>query len=457
MTAVVRVRLVCAVVAIAVAAACAPKPAPAPPTIGALRYPDFVFPAYSDTLAAGTAGARHDAAWRWLQAGDLRAAERDFQAVLKTEPSFYPSRAALGYVALAHKEPKDALAHFDRALEADPRYAPALAGRGEAMLALGNHAGALASFEGALAADPSLATLRGRVDSLRFRVLEENVGAARKAAEAGRLDEARTRYERALAASPDSPFLHRELAGVERRANNLSSALAHAVRASELDPSDPRAFILAGDIYEALSEFAKAAEAFESAAALDPSDEALIARIDALRERAAFAAMPPEYQAIESAPTVTRAQLAALLGVHLDALLKRARSRPAVIMTDTRGNWAAPWIMSVTRAGVMEPFANHAFQPNALVRRLDLAQAASRVLALIAAEKPRVGARWRNARRRFPDLPPGHLSHPAASVAVEAGVMAAVEDGAFQPSRLVTGAEAVKAVRKLRDLDESSR
>ena len=40
---------------------------------------------------------------------------------------------------------------------------------------------------------------------------------------------------------------------------------------------------------------------------------------------------------------------------------------------------------------------------------------------MVAAENPRLAAAWRNVRRRFPDLSPGHLSHPAAALAVEAG------------------------------------
>lgn len=449
-----RVGAFCIATLVLVAAACATRTAAPPAVPGAPRFPDFIFPSYHPSAGAA-AGTRHEAGWRWLQAGDLRAAEREFETVLKDAPSFYPARAGLGYVALARKEPKAAVGHFDRALEAEPKYAPAMAGRGEAQLALGNSPAALSSFESALAIDPNLTAIRGRVEALRFRVLEDDIAAARTAAESGNLAEARQLYERALAASPDSPFLHRELAAVERRDKRLPSALAHAVRASELDQNDPRALILVGEIYEALGEFAKAAESYTSAAALEPS-EALESRIEALRERAALAAMPPEYQAIETSPTVTRAQLAALLGVQLEPLLKRARGRPVVVMTDTRGNWAAPWIMSVTRAGVMEPYVTHAFQPNTLVRRADLADAASRVLALIAVEKPKLAASWRNARRRFPDLPPGHLSHPAASVAVEAGVMATMEDGSFQLSKLIAGAEAVKAVRKLRDFVESS-
>ena len=70
-----------------------------------------------------------------------------------------------------------------------------------------------------------------------------------------------------------------------------------------------------------------------------------------MRERAAFEAMPAEYRAIEPSPTVTRAQLAALLGVRLEDLLRRARAANTAVMTDVRGNWAGPWILAVTRAG----------------------------------------------------------------------------------------------------------
>jgi hypothetical protein len=100
----------------------------------------------------------------------------------------------------------------------------------------------------------------------------------------------------------------------------------------------------------------------------------------------------------------------------------------------------------------MEVYPNHTFQPGALVRRADLANAASRTLALIAAERPKIGAAWKNSQRRFPDVPPAHLSYPAVSMTVEAGMMAPTEDGSFQLARPVTGAEAVAAVRKLRQL-----
>jgi hypothetical protein len=171
-----------------------------------------------------------------------------------------------------------------------------------------------------------------------------------------------------------------------------------------------------------------------------------------MRERAAVDTMPEEYRTIETAPTITRAQLAALLAVRLEDLMRRARSSSAVVLTDTRGNWAAPWILAVTRAGVMDAFPNHTFQPSTVVRRGDLAQAASRVLTLIAAEKPRVAARWADARPRFPDVSPSHLSYPAIARAVASGMMTTVEGGAFQLNRPVTGVETLTTVGRLEAL-----
>ena len=452
----IRHRTTCPALVIAfalLAGACAPKVEP-PIVPGPPRYPAFTYPAPPSTLEALPAATKHRLGWEWLQQGDFKAAERNFTDALKEAPQFYPAEAGLGYLALAKDDQEGAVKHFDRAVAADPAYVPALLGRGEAQLALGRNDQALQSLEAAVAADPQLTAVRSRVEVLRFRGLQGEVDAARKAAEEGRFPEARTAYRQAIAASPQSPFLYRELAVVERRAGDLAAARTNAEKAAELDPADPRALVLLAEIVEAQGDYSTAADTYTSAVALEPSD-ALDIKIEELRERAAFAAMPEAYKEIETAPTVTRAQLAALFGVRLEDLLRRARRRNAVVITDTRGNWAAPWILSVARAGVMEVYPNHTFQPNALVRRGDLALSASQALGLVAAENPRLAAAWRNVRRRFPDLSPGHLSHPAAALAVEAGVMSVMPDGSFQLSRPVTGADAMAAVRKIEDLAET--
>jgi tetratricopeptide (TPR) repeat protein len=289
------------------------------------------------------------------------------------------------------------------------------------------------------------------VDVLEFRAVQQSIETARRAADSGRLDDARRAYLAAIAASPESAFLYRELAAIEHRAGDDQAALVHADQASKLDPGDTRALALTAEIHEAGRDWTRAADAYAALNAVEPS-EATAAKIELMREKAAFDAMPIEYRTIDTAPTVTRAQLAALLGVRLEALLRRARSANPVLMTDVRGHWAAPWIMTVTRAGVIQAFPNHTFQPSGVVRRADLAQTVSRVLSLIAAENPRLAARWRDPRPRFSDVAPSHLSYQAAARSVSAGVMAPLAGDTFQLTRPVTGADAIDAVTKLEAL-----
>lgn len=426
--------------------ACAPRPAPVGPA--APRYPDFVYPAVGSELASAREMPRHEAAWQALQRGDLATAERDFAAILSRDPGFYPAETGLGYVALARSAVDRALAHFDAALARAAGYAPALAGRGEALVLSERLDEALASFEAALAADASLAAVRRRADVVRLRTVEADVARARQAAQAGRYEAAREAYERALARSPESGFLYRELALVERGLGRLDLALAHARRSVELDPADARAFVALGEVLAARGDYAAAAEALERAAAIEPTG-ALAGQVAELRARARLAGLPGEFQAIAGAPVVTRGDLAALVAVHLGELLDRAPRRDAVFIGDTRGHWAAAYILATARAGVMEVYPNYTFQPSQPVTRGDLALVVSRLLALVATVKPALAERWKGASVKLADVPPSHLSYPAVAAAVASGVIPPLADETFQLTRQVSGAEAKAVIERV--------
>ena len=432
------------------AAGCATRtaaPGPVPPS--AARYPDFSFPDIPSDLATPALATRHEQAWNRLQSGDLRGAERDFTA-LASGGGFYPASAGLGYVSLARKDFAASVGHFDRALAVNAAYVPALLGKGEALLGQDEQAAALEVFEKALSVDPSMTTVRSRVDVLRFRAVQQQVSRAQAAAGAGRLDEAEAAYERAIAASPESGFLYRELAAVEQQRGNVDEALAHARKAIELDRNDAAAHAIAGAVLEGRGEFAAAAAEFDTAAAIEES-AAYRARAAELRRKADEAALPAEYQAIATSPQITRAQLAALLGRRLDRFVAAAPQRAPVVMTDIRGHWASAYIQSVTRARLMDAFANHTFQPDAIVRRGDFAQVVSRALAVISSRRPDLAAKWRGARPTFTDLSAGHLAYPAASAAVASGVMTA-PNNEFGFTRPITGADALEALARLQAL-----
>jgi len=429
-------------------AGCATRRA-APPTPTTLAHPDFVYPQVPASLAATPGASRVDVGWRYLQVNDLKNADLEFGVALKLGPALYPARAGQGYVSLAKRDYDAALKAFDTALEREAAYVPALVGKGQTFLAQDKTDLALAAFERALIADPSLTDLNRRVEVLRFRSVQDVIDAAQAASKAGRLDDARRAYERAISLSPDSAFLHRELGQVERRGGNAEQALGHLRRALELDPNDATALMATGELLEARGDVAGAEGAYRKAAAIDPSLN-LSARIAAVAESAREARLPEEFRAALTTQQLTRGDLAALVGVRLDALVRRAPARQ-VVVTDSQRHWAAQWITETASAGIIEPFENHTFQPRTNVRRGDLATVASRLVALIAEQNPSVRERL-SQRPAVADVPPRHLQYDAVTSVVATGVMPLVDGDRFLVSRQVSGQEAVEVIDRVRVL-----
>jgi tetratricopeptide (TPR) repeat protein len=431
----------------ALMSACAVKTAPPPPST--LKYQDFVYP--SAGVAAPREAAAVDRGWRFLQNDDLKSAEQEFANALKAQPNFVAARTGDAYVALARRDYMRALERFELALRNAPAYAPALAGKGLALLSLSRDGDARAAFEAALRVDPSLTNLGARIDVLRFREIQNLIAAAREAMNAGRLDEARAAYRRAIMATPDSAVLYREFGMVERRRGDAPAALEQFNHAVSLDPADAVSLSQAGELLEERGDFTGAEAAFRSAHSADPF-AGYDRKADAAAARAREARLPAEYRALSSAQQITRGDLAALIGIRLEEVLREVSSGP-VVTTDTAGHWAAPWITHVAAAGIMPPFDNHTFQPQAPVRRVDLAEAASALLRALARARPALQAQLA-ARPAIVDMSPSHLSYPAVASVVAAGVLPLGDGGRFDTERPVSGAEAIAALDRLRALTQ---
>ncbi|MGE0812144.1 MAG: S-layer homology domain-containing protein [Vicinamibacterales bacterium] len=443
-----RRRLLALAAGAVLAAACATAPpvvtAPVPP-----RHPEYMFPVAPPGTPRGTV-ERIARGWRYLQADQFAAAERELSAIVSGNRASPPGHAALGYLELSRGRAAQALTHFEAATSPVRPYVPALVGRGLALIDERRDEDALTSFEQALAIDASIPDLAERVATLRVRVVQNRINRAERAAAAGDWDQARTAYRAAIAASPETAFLYRDLALVERRAGRPETALELANAALFHDSGDVQAHLLIAEIQAERNEYDAALDAYAKAAAIEPS-AAIDAAMARLRERRRDAALPEEFRAIPDRPQASRADVAALLGVQLSARLSAAPQRP-VVVTDVRGHWAEDWILAVARAGAMEVYPNYTFQPAAPLRRADLADAISRALGVVAS--PAAVAAWDAADVSAEDVPTTHLAYPAVRRAVAAGVLR-LDGDEFGLLRPVTGEEARDAVARLSALGAS--
>ncbi len=443
-------RVIAASLLLVMTACASAPPRPAMPSTPELSdLPAFTVPATLKVPA--DVRARHDAAMRLLQAGDVSRASAEFAEVLKRAPEFYPASTALGYLAALDRKYDEAVRRFDAAIALNDAYLPALTGRLDIALVRHEDKVALTTADLILAVAPGREEVRSQQEVLRLRVVQAQLARASSERSAGRLDAAQATLDETLAMVPDSAVVLRELALVEIARGRFDGAEVHARRSLTLDPGDAQTHVVMATVFENQGRLREAADALARAVKIDPRPE-WRDKAAALTSRADNDALPPEYRAIPTAQTVTRGQLAAMLGIRVAGALARSPRRGTVVVTDVRTHWAAPWILPVTRAGWMEPFPNHTFQPSATVRRADLAQVMWRAAQDLASAQPAELSRWRASRPALPDVSRAHLAYTAIAGALASGTMSYGDGERFQPSRPATGAEVVAAVARLEQM-----
>ena len=150
----------------------------------------------------------------------------------------------------------------------------------------------MAAFDAAVAADPSLVDVQRRVEVLKFQGVERDVAAARAAAHAGRMDEAIRDYQSAVASSPDSAFLYRELGAAEGQKGDTDLALAAFRRAAALDAGDASSLAQIGDLLDASGDREGAIASYGQSLAIEPDAAVEAPPRRAARARRAWRANP---------------------------------------------------------------------------------------------------------------------------------------------------------------------
>lgn len=427
-------RLMAAALGVALAAGCAT--APVRPTTTP-ETEEFVFPRWPPGEVRPKEAREIERAWHEVLAGDAATAEKRLRKVLADSPGLIPAEIALAYARLRAGAHADAVRGFANVLERKPDDVSALVGYGVALARGGNPEAALAAYARAGALDPANEAVRRRRAELRLQVTDSRVGAARAAVEAGEADRAVEQYQLVLQAAPELSGVRLELAGVLADRGDVEAAIALL----EADPAADRQVLLRlAELVFQRGEHERALEVYRRILEADPRDEEALAAARRVRETIEAQQMPEEYRRILDAPTITRADLAALMMVKVRRLAQ-APLGPGKVAIDISGSWARDHIIRALALDIVTVYPNHTFQPGATVRRGDLARAVARALDLL--QYPAGPA------ARLSDMSANNVFHYPAARAVGAGLMDLTEDGAFQAWRPVSGREATDVIEGL--------
>jgi tetratricopeptide (TPR) repeat protein len=275
--------------------------------------------------------------------------------------------------------------------------------------------------------------------------METKLQEARSLKSERRYSEAADVYREALRIAPTVGGLYAEAAEVELLSGDPEKAAEHAEKALELEPASVDLFRLRGDALRAAGDIELAVEAYEKARGLRPEDASLAALVDEVRRELERESLPSEYLAISRTERVTREQLAALLFIRLRSVVENAEKRVPFIATDVADSWAREFIRQVVATEILDVFPNHTFQPQAFVRRGDLAVA----LTALWDSAPATQNVDSLPEPAIQDVSPENLNYRSLALVVSLDLLPLEDGGRFEPLRFVDGQEAVDAVDAL--------
>ena len=162
---------------------------------------------------------------------------------------------------------------------------------------------------------------------------------------------------------------------------------------------------------------------------------------------------------------ITRADLAALFAeeLRIDRYFKtppvldhQAQTElEALYAKDIKGHWAEGYINMTLNLGVMEAQKKGRFLPDAPVHRADFAWLVQNILLKVQRQED-LATQFIDNASPFSDVSKGAYYFNAVMLATTRGILNAdFESGKFQPNATVSGAEALLALRKLKEVMEN--
>jgi tetratricopeptide (TPR) repeat protein len=399
---------------------------------------DYVFP----EIRRGEMTARDEKtlhqAWTDIMAGQAAKAESAAGRLVSSRPDLAPPRIVLGFAKLRANRLPEAEAAFSPIVAAEPNDVAALVGLASVKRKQGRLDEALPLYVRAARLRPKDAALGRRASEIKLAVAEAAIAKAGALSAEGKKPEAIVMLQRALEVAPELSPVRLELADLLVESGRRAEALAVLAAAQDADRNI--AIRIASLRFE--DGDLDGAETALKRGLRDPAEDAeaagLLARI---RDRRANLALPEPLRAIGDAPRITRGELAALVVEKVSALRAKAPAAKGEVASDLSRTWARTQILRALDLGLMDLYPNHTFQPAGVVRRGELAVVAARVLDLVGWGRPN-GPPPR-------DMSPSHLQYASVVRVAGAGVMQYGPSGAFEPWRIVTGAEAKTVVEAL--------
>jgi tetratricopeptide (TPR) repeat protein len=218
---------------------------------------------------------------------ELDPAQRVYCRALGEHPQAVAIRVGLLELLLQRRDRLAAARHADEFAREFPEDRQLAWVVGDTRAQNGEFARARTTWLGAIAGGP------GSEEQGAQRAARQRLDAARRAAQAGRFEEAAREYRRAAILDPTGAEAPAGVAGMLLRANDAPSAVAWARRALARAPQSAQLYLTLGEALHTAGDRVAAEQAWEHALELDPGQRAARERLRARAGPRPDAEQPP--------------------------------------------------------------------------------------------------------------------------------------------------------------------
>lgn len=386
-------------------------------------------------------------AWDALKAGRPEQARK---YLLKLGTASPIRETGLAYVDLFNANIVDAEARFKSSLAAVPGMVPSHVGLAQIYESRREKDKTLVEYRAILDLDPGNRWAGPRYEALRDELVKDATAAARAALAEGNRVTAKNEFLRVLTYDPNAADAHLELARLYRQEKNATEALAH-YKAGLAAGTDDKALLREYAEFLAESgELGQSLEVLQKLAADSPKDVSIGKRVEELKTKLGVYEIPSQYDAIPSLESVTREDLAALIGVKFEKDLQ-VPSRTEILV-DIATSWAQRYIVQVTSLEIIRASVNHTFQPRRIINRAELADAAIRLIGVLQDRGAKFVPIVETRRIQVVDVAPDNPYYAPITRALGFEIMTLTPERKFEPERTVSGEEAIRILDLIQKL-----
>jgi tetratricopeptide (TPR) repeat protein len=337
---------------------------------------------------------------------------RDLDKFIKKQKSFDPAVTLQAYMELYKGNDTGAAQKFLQAFSMNPSNRIALFYSAELAYAHQEYSQANRFYSLLLSVDSTRTDVEPKRERALLLATDQLLRSAERAEKDDRLSDAEQLYKQALTILPNDATLHLRLADLLVKESKLDEAAGQRKTSEELRPRhtdvvrnnpEPK-----GDDLDDLGRWGN--------------------EIGIFRE-------------IQAASNVTRERVAAIIVRYFPQITERPQTPQ--IVTDIETSWARSEIQTVVDLGLMDTFANHTFDPGALVSRGDFATALARLIQILGLP-PVTGAPIQT-----PDVAATNTQYSDIQLVLGHGLMTLQDPGVFGVSDNVSGQDAIRAAGRL--------